>query len=1475
MADSKITQLKLSPYALDKDLIVAVTGHLEEGAYPVNTKMPLSYIRRYVVRLNLLTSPQSGISTYYNSGLNILTINHTPLTGNLMRYDYDQDYPHNQTISTTGVNAFDGNLVDIQFSPTSDAAVNMHGRDGPWYNDFNKSEHLGEKYHSGIISVTGVNAVTENNIIKDYETIWPFTGHYYNSGLNTIVGNNIDITFLKTENAANAMSSREGTWHNNFTKDHLEGRYWSGIVSVTGLNAYSGHPSGNLMRLDTSNEWPHSGILSTTGLNAIVGNNLDIVFDPSSSAATWMHNRDGTWPSFNQNQMQGKYHSGIVSVTGLNAYSGHPSGNLMLVDYSNEWPHSGILSTTGVNAVGGNHIELQLNPTSDANFFYPNVMGTRYHSGVISVTGLNVAQTTGHLIVNNIQQDWPHRNVLHTTGLNLTTTTGNLTYSHAEPDWPHAHVVHTTGLNLSQTTGYLIQQHQEDEWPYKQVVHSTGINLRVPSDGALVVTRDSSWPHSGVIEQSGIRIHAGYNSSLNDFRKVKGGVNGLGFTFDRTSSAAGRVSLFNMNKNKHTSSTQVINHGGSGVNLDSNGDFSSNKSSSQTSQSIIDEKCFISYNNAYYNSWDTDYEVLTEIGLRLSDDLLVVKIPPAKGSGETNPLKEGELQGVKNDTVTLGGITDNGWTTDPSDWFMEDVSLVSGAAGAGGDGTLTSPPEIQISISGNSVTLLDSQPITFRVSSETGVHIHTYSSPSEDDPTNGWSYTFGTGHPGFIHEIYRTSSFGEDLHPHSSDQNLDHYTSGVVQDTYDPNLNEYTLNAITPMTLKALVNPSVSSHYHQAGASIALQYTLKNSQYRRRWKKCLGEATASTDGYNIGDIVYRTHSVVMPTDLQCSISKPRYIKTEPTEIEPDITIHVHPQDYTASSTTAEFTCTASLSDFIEPQLFWEKAESGTVIFNHLGATSPVDFDNDTGRYTSTKSLSSLNFEDDNEDKYRVKVLAWDGRVAYSNVATLYVQPPTLSFTSQPHNPSLGTSIAATPICDDGTATLKVVAASNQSGTTINYQWEVSTNGGVSYTNVGSATAATLNLTGLTSSDDGNLYRCKISAAGFDEVTSNTAELHHIVLTIDTQPTSQTSTRGTAEFTVAASQTVGSPFTIVYRFERQAKGVGSFNNVQTSTSTTLNRTGLTYANNEGDKYRVKVRLQSLNDCVEVTSDEVTLTVREIEITLQPDTQEITGTNEGTIIPVTGGNLVLRSAAIGYNLPGDIYYQWQSGTTLYSWQTEPDSSTWQDIDGETSQNLILTRLEENSGKKFYRVRVDDDTSDNDPDDDNGVIRRESNTCRVTTSTFIAKGANVDDNIGFKTVERDGTSTLAETMFMQFCYNLETEYISTEQLRDNLVIETSVDDGQNRIIGENRDNIGIGYNISVDANTNEQAGINVSGTHLSTDYTTATDIARILATHPDTALETASLGQGPLFLAGDVINVEVTGQVNQYIVRLNIPE
>ena len=156
MADSKITQLPLSPYALDKDLMVVVTGHLEEGAYPYNTKMPLSYIRRYVVRLNLISNAVSGIDTYYNSGLNILTS------------------------WTTGIHAVPGNNIEVQFESDTPAS-DLYGGTGPIC-------------HSGIISTTGLNAYGGNRIDIDNNSAWPYSGIINVTGLNMIDGSGIGYT---------------------------------------------------------------------------------------------------------------------------------------------------------------------------------------------------------------------------------------------------------------------------------------------------------------------------------------------------------------------------------------------------------------------------------------------------------------------------------------------------------------------------------------------------------------------------------------------------------------------------------------------------------------------------------------------------------------------------------------------------------------------------------------------------------------------------------------------------------------------------------------------------------------------------------------------------------------------------------------------------------------------------------------------------------------------------------------------------------------------------------------------------------------------------------------------------------------------------------------------------------------------------------------------------------------------------------
>jgi hypothetical protein len=213
MADSKISDLPLSPYILDKDLMVVVTGHLEEGSFPENIKVPLGLIRRYIVRLNLLTSPQSGISTYYNSGANILTINHSPLTGNLMRYDYATDFPYNQTISTTGLNCVAGNNIELNFASNTASSL-VYGKTGP-------------PFHSGIISTTGLNMLDGNGIAYTIESAWPHKYTILNSEKTKTkttaeIISNLDNNFAPSTSGYNLLSINYSDFYQSKTNESLK-----------------------------------------------------------------------------------------------------------------------------------------------------------------------------------------------------------------------------------------------------------------------------------------------------------------------------------------------------------------------------------------------------------------------------------------------------------------------------------------------------------------------------------------------------------------------------------------------------------------------------------------------------------------------------------------------------------------------------------------------------------------------------------------------------------------------------------------------------------------------------------------------------------------------------------------------------------------------------------------------------------------------------------------------------------------------------------------------------------------------------------------------------------------------------------------------------------------------------------------------------------------------------------------------------
>ena len=95
--------------------------------------------------------------------------------------------------------------------------------------------------------------------------------------------------------------------------------------------------------------------------------------------------------------------------------------------------------------------------------------------------------------------------------------------------------------------------------------------------------------------------------------------------------------------------------------------------------------------------------------------------------------------------------------------------------------------------------------------------------------------------------------------------------------------------------------------------------------------------------------------------------------------------------------------------------------------------------------------------------------------ATSNNAALTVNTP-ISITTQP--------AATTNVCATGSTSFTVAAA----GTTPGYQWQLSTNGGTTWTNIanggvyGGATTTTLTLTNITAGMTGSQYRCVVSGA---------------------------------------------------------------------------------------------------------------------------------------------------------------------------------------------------------------------------------------------------------------------------------------------------------------------------------------------------------------------------------------------------------
>ena len=185
------------------------------------------------------------------------------------------------------------------------------------------------------------------------------------------------------------------------------------------------------------------------------------------------------------------------------------------------------------------------------------------------------------------------------------------------------------------------------------------------------------------------------------------------------------------------------------------------------------------------------------------------------------------------------------------------------------------------------------------------------------------------------------------------------------------------------------------------------------------------------------------------------------------------------------------------------------------------------------------------------------------------------------------------------VCDGATATFSASASGNPTPTV---QWQVSTNGGGSFSDISGATNPVLSFT-ATAAQNGNQYRAVFT--NMCESTTNTATTTAATLTVNTaptistNPTNQTVCDGApATFTAAAS---GGSSTV--QWQVSTNGGGSFSNISGATSTTLTFTASTAQNN--NQYRAAFT----NSCGSATTTAATLTVQANTTTSDPPDQTV--------------------------------------------------------------------------------------------------------------------------------------------------------------------------------------------------------------------------------------------------------------------------
>jgi hypothetical protein len=328
---------------------------------------------------------------------------------------------------------------------------------------------------------------------------------------------------------------------------------------------------------------------------------------------------------------------------------------------------------------------------------------------------------------------------------------------------------------------------------------------------------------------------------------------------------------------------------------------------------------------------------------------------------------------------------------------------------------------------------------------------------------------------------------------------------------------------------------------------------------------------------------------------------------------------------------ASFTATATPGDPAVTTVQWEVSTNGGVTY------SPIPTGTSTyGSSVTTDTLTLATVTTAMNGYMYVAVFSNASGLSDQTTAAMLVvdYPPTV--TTNPYNATVAT----------GTSLTFTAGATGGNPSTLTVQWQVSTNGGASYTNVtngaGGYSGASTNVLGVTASAamNGDYYRAVYSNG--TGLTADTAPAMLTVIsapTITSNPVNETINAGGSS-TFSASATAGGPTQVSVIWEVSTDGGATFTPLQAGgvygnsvTSTTLTITNAPYTLNQ-NQYEAVFATVSGMDSVTTAA---TLTVKYAPVVV---------TSPASVGVGVAGTAVFT--AVGSGNPDITGVQWQVST-----------------------------------------------------------------------------------------------------------------------------------------------------------------------------------------------------------------------------------